>query len=115
MNDQQIALLRRMAVQAQRSGMDMGISANIMTALLDEIEPRYFLFAWEDYEMSGGAGDFVGRYTTVEDAKTAERPHADRAQIAILEGQKFTVVLEWRSFVTSVDGKPREITGWFNP
>lgn len=38
MTQAQLNLLRRMAVQAQQADMDMGVGANVVLALLDEIE-----------------------------------------------------------------------------
>lgn len=80
--------------------------------------PRYFLFAWEDYKMGGGVRDFVGVFGSIEEAKAADRPYADRAQIALFDGERFTILLDWTSRVDFPNGdmtKPRETTGWFEP
>ena len=34
---------------------------------------NYLLFAWSKYYPNGGAGDFVGSYSSVDDAETAFR------------------------------------------
>ena len=38
MTQAQLDLLRRMAIQAQQADMDVGLGANVLLALIDEIE-----------------------------------------------------------------------------
>lgn len=45
MNDAQIALLRRIVAQANSADMDVGISTNILAALLDEHDAHKDLVA----------------------------------------------------------------------
>lgn len=65
---------------------------------LTDSPPQYFLFSYADSYPSGGAGDCIGVYATLEEAKAAAkddpRTSRDTTEIAMIEGGQL-VVMYW--------------------
>ena len=57
---------------------------------------KYILFAGDDYYPSGAMGDYMGAYTTIQDAKDAfEKTNNDWAEIAIYDGEGLRLVAQY--------------------
>jgi hypothetical protein len=65
---------------------------------MNEPTPNYFLlFTGEDHEARGGAGDFEGRYDTLEEAAAAYTPRSYTwAHVAVLSAEGLEIV--WDSW-----------------
>lgn len=73
-------------------------------------EGIYLLFAGPEYDSAGGVHDYVGAFSTIQEAMDAKTVKQEWAHIAVFRDKLFHVVMEWNEWYRDEDSGPYK--GW---